>query len=84
MPIHFDPEVMRLLAAASFFQGLDQATLELVVQAATERIYAPDQLVILEGEPPADLFMIQWGWLKASNRRPCFTSWIPIPGWHAA
>ncbi len=27
MPTRFDPEVMRLLAGAPFFQGLDQATL---------------------------------------------------------
>jgi CRP-like cAMP-binding protein len=67
MPIHFDPEVMRLLAAAPFFQGLDRATLELVAQNAIERLYEPDQLAILEGEPPAGLFIIQWGRLKASK-----------------
>jgi CRP/FNR family transcriptional regulator, cyclic AMP receptor protein len=67
MPVHFDPEVMRLLAAASFFQGLDRATLELVAQTAVERLYQPDRLVILEGEPPAGLFIIQWGRLKASK-----------------
>ncbi len=67
MPIHFDQEVMRLLAAAPFFQGLDRATLELVAQNAIERLYEPDQLAILEGEPPAGLFIIQWGRLKASK-----------------
>ena len=67
MPIRFDPEVMRLLSAASFFQGLDRATLELVAQTAVDRLYAPDQLVILEGDPPAGLFIIQWGRLKATR-----------------
>lgn len=67
MPIRFDPEVMRLLAEAPFFQGLDRATLELVAQTAIDRHYEPDQLVILEGEPPAGLFIVQWGQLKASK-----------------
>jgi CRP-like cAMP-binding protein len=67
MSIRFDPEVMRLLSAAPFFQGLDRATLEMVAQTAIERLYEPDQLVILEGEPPAGLFIIQWGQLKASK-----------------
>jgi CRP/FNR family cyclic AMP-dependent transcriptional regulator len=67
MPIHSDPEVIRLLAAATFFQGLDRATLELVAQTAVEHLYQPDQLVILEGELSLGLLIIQWGRLKASK-----------------
>ena len=67
MPVHFDPEVMRLLEAAPFFQGLGRATLELVAQTAVERLYQPDQLIILEGQPSIGLFIIQWGRLKASK-----------------
>ena len=67
MPVHSDPEVIRLLAAATFFQGLDRATLESVAQTAVEHLYQPDQLVILEGEPSVGLFIIQWGRLKASK-----------------
>lgn len=67
MPVHIDPEVMRLLAAAPFFQGLDRSTLDRVAQMAVGRLYQPDQMVILEGEPSIGLFIIQWGRLKASK-----------------
>ena len=61
------PETIEILSAISYFQGLDTQTLATIVGAASARTYEADQLVILEGEPAAGLFIVQYGWLKVSK-----------------
>jgi len=54
-----------VLKAVSYFSALDEAALNLLVQSAIRRVYDPGQVVLLEGEPCADLYVVESGWLKA-------------------
>jgi CRP/FNR family transcriptional regulator len=60
-------EAGEVLAAVSYFTGLDQRTFETIVRSASPHNYDPDQLVILEGEPASGLYVVQYGWLKVSK-----------------
>jgi CRP-like cAMP-binding protein len=53
-----------LLKAVSYFSGLDGAALSLVAQSAIRRAYDAGQVVLIEGEPCAGLFIVENGWLK--------------------
>ncbi len=53
-----------LLKAVSYFSGLDEAALNLVSQSAMRRAYDAGQVVLIEGEPCAGLYMVENGWLK--------------------
>jgi CRP-like cAMP-binding protein len=64
------PEAARVLAAVPTFAGLDVATLAAVARAASRRHYAADQVVFLEGEPGAGLYVVEHGWLKAVKLAP--------------
>lgn len=44
---------------------LDPQLLEAVTEAAIRRRYDADEIVFLEGEPAAGLYIVQAGWLKA-------------------
>ncbi len=52
------------------FAGLDAATLELVASHALPRTYEAGQVVFLEGEPSAGLYIVQEGWLKSVKMSP--------------
>lgn len=56
---------MHLLSAVPYFAALDEAVLRVLAQAALERRYASGQIVFLEGEPCAGLYVVQEGWLKS-------------------
>ncbi len=47
-----------------FFSGLDEATLQILVQGAVWREYAAAEVVVLEGEASAGFYYLQYGWLK--------------------
>lgn len=53
-----------LFKAVSYFSGLDDAALNLVAQSAIRRAYDAGQVVLIEGEPCAGLYIIESGWLK--------------------
>ncbi len=60
-------EASKIISAVSYFAGLDQRTLEMIVKSASPHNYDSDQLVILEGEPASGLYIVQYGWLKVSK-----------------
>lgn len=64
-----DPNVHReaadLLSSISYFSHVDASTLDLIAQSAICRNYEANQIVFLEGEPSAGLFVVQDGWLKS-------------------
>lgn len=53
-----------ILKSVSYFSGLDAAALNLVVRSAVRRIYDPGQVILIEGEPGAGLYVVESGWLK--------------------
>jgi CRP/FNR family transcriptional regulator len=63
-------EAARLLASVPSFAGLDPTTLESVARSAVRQAYAANQVVFLEGEPAAGLYVVQEGWLKAIKISP--------------
>lgn len=60
-------EASQILSAVSYFRGLEPRTLETVSRSASPRVYDPDQLVLLEGEPASGLYIVHYGWLKVSK-----------------
>ena len=59
-----------VLSAVASFAGLDVATQEAISRAAIRREYAAGQVVFLEGEPCAGLYVVQNGWLKSVKTSP--------------
>jgi CRP/FNR family transcriptional regulator len=55
----------RLLKAVSYFSNLDDAALHLVAISAIRHVYDAGQVILLEGEPCAGLYIVEGGWLKA-------------------
>ena len=58
-------DTIKLLKAVSYFSDLDAAALKLLVQSAIRRVYDAGQVILLEGEPCAGLYIVESGWLKA-------------------
>lgn len=58
-------DVATLLGAVSYFTDLDTVAQEAVVRAAIRRVYDAGQVILLEGEPCAGLYVVESGWLKA-------------------
>lgn len=54
-----------ILRAVSYFSALDENWLNHLAQSAIRRAYAPEQVILLEGEPCAGLYIVESGWLKA-------------------
>jgi CRP/FNR family transcriptional regulator len=54
-----------MLSAVPCFAGLNATTLEAVARSAIRRSYEPEQVVFLEGDPCAGLYVVQDGWLKS-------------------
>lgn len=54
-----------IFSSVPSFAGLDAATLENLAHAAIQREYTADQMVFLEGDPCAGLYVVQDGWLKS-------------------
>jgi signal-transduction protein with cAMP-binding, CBS, and nucleotidyltransferase domain len=60
----------RVIAAVPTFAGLDAATLAAVARTVTRQQYVADQVVFLEGDPSAGLYVVERGWLKAVKVAP--------------
>lgn len=54
-----------LLKTVSYFAKLDDAALASVERAAIRRDYDAEQVILIEGEPCAGLYIVESGWLKA-------------------
>ena len=57
-------KTVSLLKAVSYFSTLDDATIHQLSQSAIQHGFHAGQVVLLEGEPCADLFIVESGWLK--------------------
>jgi CRP-like cAMP-binding protein len=55
------PEAAEILSAVAYFAGLDGTALEGLAQAAIRREYDSGQVVFLEGEACAGLYIVQAG-----------------------
>jgi len=58
-------ELLELFSSVPYFADLDDELLGSLVDTAVERRYGPEQVVFLEGEPCAGLYLVESGWLKA-------------------
>src|SRR5512142_34151 len=56
---------VKALSTISYFGALDARSLEEVARSAVRREYEAHEMVFLEGEPCAGLFVVELGWLKA-------------------
>ncbi len=71
MPSSSEPhDVARVLRAVPAFAGLEPATLEFVARQAVPRHYSAGEVLFLEDEPCAGLFIVEHGWLKAVKTAP--------------
>jgi len=60
----------KVLSAVPYFSELDPATLKTVARSAIRHDYETGQVVFLEGEPCAGLYVVQSGWLKVVKLAP--------------
>lgn len=61
----FSEKAKSILQAVSYFAELDDSALASVERAAIRRAYDPEQVILIEGEPCAGLYIVESGWLKA-------------------
>ncbi len=59
-----------LLRSISYFSGLDEATLEALARVAARRRYDAGQMIFVEGEPCAGLFIVESGQVKIFKLSP--------------
>ncbi len=62
---NYHVEAIQVLAHIPAFVGCDADTLQAVAQATIQQHYDTNQVVFLEGDPSAGLYIVQLGWLKA-------------------
>jgi CRP/FNR family transcriptional regulator len=67
MPKPTTAELKECLRINPFFVGLDEETLDTLVQGAFWREYASGEVVVLEGEASAGFYYLHSGWLKVGN-----------------
>lgn len=53
------------LATISYFSGVEAAILQQIARTVIRQEYQEDQIIFLEGEPCAGLYIVDSGWLKA-------------------
>lgn len=58
------------LRTVAFFAGLEDAILNRLAQRALWRDYGAGEVVFLEGEPAAGIYLLNYGWLKALRVSP--------------
>lgn len=54
-----------VFASVPYFADLEPKVLHTIVETAVRQTYEADQVVFLEGEPCAGLYLVEDGWLKA-------------------
>ncbi len=59
-----------LLRSISYFSGLDEATLKALARVAVRRRYDAGQMIFVEGEPCAGLFIVEGGRVKIFKLSP--------------
>lgn len=61
---------MELLRSISYLSGLDEATLNALARVAVRRRYDAGQMIFVEGEPCAGLFIVERGRVKIFKLSP--------------
>jgi CRP/FNR family transcriptional regulator len=61
----FSKQAHDILKAVSYFANLDDVALASVERSAIRRDYDAEQVILIEGEPCAGLYIVESGWLKA-------------------
>ncbi|MGB5931489.1 MAG: cyclic nucleotide-binding domain-containing protein, partial [Anaerolineae bacterium] len=61
---------MELLRSISYLSGLDEATLKALARVAVRRRYDAGQMIFVEGEPCAGLFIVERGRVKIFKLSP--------------
>ena len=59
-----------LLRSIPYFASLDEDTLASIAATAARHTYSPDEVIFLEGEPCAGLFIVQAGHVKIYTASP--------------
>jgi len=59
-----------LLRSIPYFAPLDEDTLASIAAIAVRRVYEPDEVIFLEGDPCAGLFIVQTGHVKIYTASP--------------
>ena len=67
MPLPYRDKLIPLLSSVAYFQGIGEQPLQEIVRAAHRSQYDAGQLVLLEGEQAAGLYLVQSGCLKVSK-----------------
>ena len=62
--------LLELLRSISYFSGLDEATLNALARVAVRRRYDAGQMIFVEGEPCAGLFIVERGRVKIFKLSP--------------
>jgi CRP/FNR family cyclic AMP-dependent transcriptional regulator len=60
-------DALSMLAAMPTFSAVEEDTLAALARAASRHSYGPGEIVFLEGEPCAGLYVVESGWLKSSK-----------------
>lgn len=63
-------KLLETLANTSFFNDLDPSTLALIGAATFQRTYPAGQILFMEGDPCAGLYIVEGGWLRAVKVSP--------------
>jgi CRP/FNR family transcriptional regulator len=63
-------ERIELLRSLPYFRPLDESTLASIAAATVRRLYQPDEVIFLEGEPCAGLFAVHSGHVKIYKVSP--------------
>ena len=61
---------IKALSAIPYFAALDPQVLHMIARAAARRAYEESEVVFLEDEPCAGLFIVESGWLKSVKMSP--------------
>ncbi len=57
-------QTIEILTKVSYFNGLNSEILTAIAQVAEHRSYDRDQVVFMEGDPGAGLYIVEQGWFK--------------------
>lgn len=61
---------IEVFSRVTYFSGVDEAALQAAARSAVQRSFDAGQVVFLEGEPCAGLFIVESGWLKSIKISP--------------
>lgn len=70
VPVDTPSLAIEALGKVPYFQGLSPGTLQAIARSAFGRRYEADEIVFLEGDPCAGLYVVQDGWLKSVKTSP--------------